>query len=751
MRTSIVLPCLLAALLATAARGPAADLGDIMPLGDSITLGVPVSGGYRDPLMRNLTNGGFQFRFVGSLSDYATVALTAATQQWHEGHSGYIIDGRNLYCSTPTRSGLYENMAAWLSGTNPSNILLMIGSNDINLDYCSTNAPDRLSGLISLISNPTNGLEPVARLYVASIVPMNTSTGTEPRVQAFNAALPGIVAAHQSNGENVVFVNMHDRLGFADLADNLHPNAAGYGKMADVWFEALTGLTNSPPTNSPPNAVISGTNVSAATDNSAAAGFATAGFFGPWISTNDLIDTNSVTLASWIRDKTPLFETTTLNDGRGHPTNSAAGTYLPATFGAGAKLPFTYTFTLNTAASPYGYDLTEIRSFAGWNQNGAQLGNQTYEVLVRRVNQPEFESLGVVAYVPFDGSVTANASATMVTLTPTSPALAVNAQEIRFVLMSHGIKHPSYGPDGTVYFEVDAFGAASTSPPPVGAVLLTGACVAAETDNSAAAGYPTAGHFGPWISTSDLIDTNSATLASWSRDKAPFFETTTLNDGRGHPTNAAAGTFLPATFGTGDKLPFSYTYALNTNASPDGYDVTEIRTFAGWNQNGAQLGNQKYEVLVRPAGDGSFVSLGTFTYTPFVNTNTEEASSTMVTLTPSSGLVLASGVDQVRFVWMDHGYKRSSIDGTVYFEADVYGQPTVLDPPPDVTIGETGPGVLSVAWSDAYPSFRLQQSTDLLADPWTPARDEPSLDGSHIVTSVPADPARTNLFFRLLR
>ena len=46
---------LLAGLLATfawqaAQTAQAADLGKVMPLGDSITLGVPVNGGYRDPL-----------------------------------------------------------------------------------------------------------------------------------------------------------------------------------------------------------------------------------------------------------------------------------------------------------------------------------------------------------------------------------------------------------------------------------------------------------------------------------------------------------------------------------------------------------------------------------------------------------------------------------------------------------------------------------------------------------------------------
>jgi lysophospholipase L1-like esterase len=211
----------------------AADLGTIMPMGDSITLGVPVNGGYRDPLYTLLTNRADTFTFVGSLTDYATTALTAAGQAHHEGHSGYVITNSTL------RTGLDENLASWIGGAvSPTNILLMIGSNDINLGYNMTNAPARLSDLITHICS----YRPSVKLYVASIIPM---VGHEPDVQAFNATIPGIVASHRALGRNVVYVPMYEALNInTDLVDGLHPNALGYLHMAQAWDTALHASTN---------------------------------------------------------------------------------------------------------------------------------------------------------------------------------------------------------------------------------------------------------------------------------------------------------------------------------------------------------------------------------------------------------------------------------------------------------------------------------------------------------------------------
>jgi len=208
---------------------PLNALGAIMPMGDSITLGVPVTGGYRDPLYTLLSNRGDTFIFVGSLTDNSTSLLSTAGQTHHEGHSGYVI------AAGGGRSGLDENLAGWIgsSAVAPDKILLMIGSNDINLGYDMVNAPNRLNTLISHIY----GYRPNVKLFVASIIPM---VGHDPDVQAFNATIPGIVASHQALGHNAAYVPMYEGMNIStDLSDGLHPNALGYQHMAQAWNTAL--------------------------------------------------------------------------------------------------------------------------------------------------------------------------------------------------------------------------------------------------------------------------------------------------------------------------------------------------------------------------------------------------------------------------------------------------------------------------------------------------------------------------------
>ena len=203
-------------------------LGNIMPMGDSITDGNS-AGGYRDPLYTRLHNRGNTFTFVGSATGNATQTLIDAGQTHHEGHSGYVI------AAGGGRLGLDENLVTWIGpgAAAPDKILLMIGSNDIGIGYDMPTAPTRLSTLITHIYD----YRPNVKLYVASIIPM---TGHEADVQAFNATIPGIVASHQALGQNVVYVPMYEAMNInTDLADGLHPNALGYQHMAQAWDTAL--------------------------------------------------------------------------------------------------------------------------------------------------------------------------------------------------------------------------------------------------------------------------------------------------------------------------------------------------------------------------------------------------------------------------------------------------------------------------------------------------------------------------------
>ncbi|MEU4218532.1 RICIN domain-containing protein [Actinoplanes sp. NPDC026623] len=202
----------------------------IMPLGDSITDGFNVPGGYRIGLWQRLANAGRLTDFVGSGFN----GPAALGDHDHEGHSGWRIDE------------LDANITGWMRTANPRTILLHIGTNDIGQNYDVANAPARLSALIDHI----RVLAPNVELFVAQITP-TSNAGNETKTQTFNAALPGIVA---QKGPMTHLVDMHSALTVADLADGLHPNATGYDKMAARWFSALQsvpaslGTITTPPT-----------------------------------------------------------------------------------------------------------------------------------------------------------------------------------------------------------------------------------------------------------------------------------------------------------------------------------------------------------------------------------------------------------------------------------------------------------------------------------------------------------------------
>lgn len=251
MRRSYVLiagsSLLLVSLLC--ASSPAAPTYRIMPLGDSITDGVGgTNAGYRGPLYTLLNNAGYSFQFVGSASNNSgSLPSAPLDQRRHEGHSGWVITA-----GTSGRSGLTDNLNSWLgpSGADPNIILLMIGTNDINLNYQRSTAPDRLDNLISMISNKTTGLKPNAQLIVAQIVPIVNVT-QDAWVQDYNLGIASVVAKHRDVlGEKVSMVDMHSALTASgvDFADSLHPNATGYNKMAAVWLDGISAVVPEPAT-----------------------------------------------------------------------------------------------------------------------------------------------------------------------------------------------------------------------------------------------------------------------------------------------------------------------------------------------------------------------------------------------------------------------------------------------------------------------------------------------------------------------
>ena len=186
----------------------------VMPLGDSITAGVGSSNGaaYRGVLYDRLAG---KVDFVGSQRS-GTIP-----DPDNEGHSGWQINQ------------VADNATAWASTYSPDVVTLHLGTNDMDHDYQTATAPDRLGSLVDQIL----AADPKVTVLVAAIVP-SANPATEARVADFNRRVPDVVAQRATAGKHVLFVDTA-AVTTADLSDLLHPNDRGYAKMGNAFYDGI--------------------------------------------------------------------------------------------------------------------------------------------------------------------------------------------------------------------------------------------------------------------------------------------------------------------------------------------------------------------------------------------------------------------------------------------------------------------------------------------------------------------------------
>lgn len=160
----------------------------VMPLGDSITDGYNVPGGYRISLWQALEERGDRIEFVGSQEN----GPPELPDRNHQGHSGWRIDE------------LHRRVGDWLDTAEPDVILLIIGTNDIAQGHNLDTAPDRLKGLIDELFHH----RPQAQIFVGSIPPID-EPGLNARVVAYNQAIAQQIQARQVQGEPLIFVDLY--------------------------------------------------------------------------------------------------------------------------------------------------------------------------------------------------------------------------------------------------------------------------------------------------------------------------------------------------------------------------------------------------------------------------------------------------------------------------------------------------------------------------------------------------------------
>jgi lysophospholipase L1-like esterase len=204
----------------------------IMPLGDSITEGAgsPNYNGYRKPLYLNLTSSGYNVDFVGGEThgDFADPN--------HEGHNGWHAE------EDGTIYDINDQVYGWLVANPAEIVLLHIGTNDITWEDEDVNEIDNILDEIDRYEVDSNEGITVILALIINRDPYDSTT------TQFNNDVNDMALNRIANGDDIIIVDMEGALNYStDMADSVHPNDAGYAKMADVWYNALDNLLAATP------------------------------------------------------------------------------------------------------------------------------------------------------------------------------------------------------------------------------------------------------------------------------------------------------------------------------------------------------------------------------------------------------------------------------------------------------------------------------------------------------------------------
>lgn len=205
---------------------------NILPLGDSITEGVPFT--YRYPLYNTLSDEGYSFDFVGSHTNGGWDYPEDGWDKDNEGHSGW------------TTESIDQELSEWLPQYDVDIALIHLGTNDAGAGDVDNSVAAMTSIVEQLRSNNASVSICLAQILpFGSDIPVENGIGPSELnafVDSLNSRLAELASEMTTTDSPIVLVDMNSDFGDEDFDDAVHPNQAGAEKMADQWMGCISGL-----------------------------------------------------------------------------------------------------------------------------------------------------------------------------------------------------------------------------------------------------------------------------------------------------------------------------------------------------------------------------------------------------------------------------------------------------------------------------------------------------------------------------
>lgn len=200
---------------------PATGSCKILPLGDSITVGWGSThgGSYRVELFHLAHAAGHDITFTGTQSPTGPNMVDYVTfPRKHEGIAGEKI------------AQIMARVDHALDTETPHIVIVHAGTNDMSM------MPDGANARLEILVDKLISDLPDALIVVSNIVPFPQYASL---VTTFNAELVPMLKERIDAGAHLIFVDQFGGFPTSELDDGVHPNDAGYARMADKWYEAI--------------------------------------------------------------------------------------------------------------------------------------------------------------------------------------------------------------------------------------------------------------------------------------------------------------------------------------------------------------------------------------------------------------------------------------------------------------------------------------------------------------------------------